>query len=164
MVKEIINQKSALVGEIKEKIEKSRAVIFVDYKGITVEKDTEIRKNFREAGLEYKVLKNTMVRRAFNELGVTDFDETLNGPTAIAFGYEDEAVTAKAINDVAVATKDAFTIKAAYVDGAKIDDATVNALAKLGSRNGVYAQLMGTLLAPIQKMAGTLQAVADKGE
>ncbi|MFI3128942.1 MAG: 50S ribosomal protein L10 [Bacillota bacterium] len=162
MAKEIINQKAELVAGIKEKIEKSRAVIFVDYKGITVDADTAIRKSFREAGLEYKVLKNTMVRRAFNEIGVTAFDETLNGPTAIAFGYEDEAQTAKAIADVAAANKNFFNVKAAYVDGQSLDEDKIKMLATLGSRAGVYAQLMGTLLAPMQKLAGTLQAVAEK--
>ncbi len=162
MEKAIITQKSELVAGIKEKIEKSRAVIFIDYKGLTVEDDTAIRKSFREQGLEYKVLKNTMVRRAFNELGFNDFDETLNGPTAIAFGYEDEAKTAKAIADVAAANKKAFNIKAAFVDGQNLDESKIKLLATLGSRAGVYAQLMGTLLAPMQKLAGTLQAVAEK--
>lgn len=162
MAKAIINQKAELVADIKAKIEKSRAVIFVDYKGITVEDDTAIRKSFREQGLEYKVLKNTMVRRAFNDMGVTAFDETLNGPTAIAFGYEDEAQTAKAISDVASANKNAFNIKGAFVDGVALDDAKIKMLSTLGSRAGVYAQLMGTLLAPVQKLAGTLQSLSEK--
>ena len=163
MANAIMNEKIQKVSDIKEKIERSKAVIMVDYIGISVEADTEIRRKFREKGVEYKVLKNSLVKRAFNELGVTDFDETLNGPTAVAFGYEDEAMTAKTLTDVAKSVKKAFEIKAAYVDGVKLSQAKIETLSTLGSRAGVYAQLMGTLLAPVQKLAGTLQAHADKG-
>ena len=89
-----LENKTQVVESIKAKITESKSVLLVDYKGLTVAQDTELRTAFRKAGVEYKVLKNTLVRKAFNELGINDFDSDLNGPTAVAFG-SDEITPAK---------------------------------------------------------------------
>lgn len=81
--------KHEIVAEIKEKIENCQSFVIVDYKGLTVAQDTEFRKEFRNNNVEYKVYKNTLVKKALNELGYTEFDEALNGPSAFAFGTED---------------------------------------------------------------------------
>ena len=81
--------KKVVVEEIKEKIQNSKSVVFVKFSGLTVAEDTELRREFRKNNVEYKVLKNTLIRRAFNDLGITDFDEDLNGPTSVAFGADD---------------------------------------------------------------------------
>ena len=92
--------KKQVVADIKEKIQNAKSVVFVKFNGLTVAEDTELRREFRKNNVEYKVLKNTLIRRAFNDLGVTDFDEDLNGPTSVAFGA-DETAAAKVIIEAA---------------------------------------------------------------
>ena len=92
---EIRKEKEAVVEEIKTKIQAAKSVVLVDYKGLTVAQDTELRCNFRKAGVEYKVYKNRLAKIAFNELGFTQFDEALEGPTAIAFSINDSVSAAK---------------------------------------------------------------------
>ena len=99
-----IEAKKQVVEDIKAKIQASKSVVLVDYKGLTVAEDTEFRNEFRKANVEYKVLKNTLVRRAFNELGVTDFDNDLNGTTAVAFG-QDELLHLKSLLTTQRSTK-----------------------------------------------------------
>ena len=99
-----LEAKKKVVEEIKEKINASKSVVFIDYKGITVAEDTELRNAFRKEGVEYKVLKNTLLRKAFNEMGVNSFDSDLNGPTSVAFG-KDEVAPAKIIVDAAKKTQ-----------------------------------------------------------
>ena len=99
-MRKAIELKSQVVSEIVEKLEKSSSAIVVDYKGLTVEEVTELRKKMREAGVEYKVYKNTLVRRAAQEVGITEFnDELLVGTNAIAFGYEDPIAPARVIKE-----------------------------------------------------------------
>ena len=93
--------KEAKVAEIKEKLEKSQAVILADYQGLTVEEDTQLRKTLRESGVEYKVYKNTLVTLAAKELGIEGISEYLEGPVAIAFGYDDATAPARILNDFA---------------------------------------------------------------
>ena len=93
--------KEAKVAEIKEKLEKANSVVLSQYQGLTVEEDTVLRKNLREAGVEYKVYKNTLVILAAKELGLEGIVEYLEGPVAIAFGYEDVTVAARVLNDFA---------------------------------------------------------------
>ena len=91
--------KRAIIDDLKEKFERCASFVIIDYKGLTVEKDTEFRAEFRKANVEYKVLKNTLVRIALNELGYKDFDAALNGPTAIAISYDDAIAPAKVVSE-----------------------------------------------------------------
>ena len=150
--------KKLVVEDIKERIQNAKSVVLVKFNGLTVAEDTELRREFRKNNVEYKVLKNTLVRRAFNELGVTDFDEDLNGPTSVAFGA-DETGAAKVIAEAVKKYEKKVEIKSAYVDGGKIDVAGVNALASMPSKEELIAKMLGSLQAPISNFVGVLSAM-----
>ena len=157
MKEALLQQKIDLVNEIKEKIENSQSIVFVDNKGMTVEQVTELRKQLRENGVDYKVYKNTMLKRAFDALGYEDVKEHLVGPSAVAFGLEDAVQPAKILVDFAK-DNDRIEIKAGFLDGKAVDVAAVETLAKLPSREVLIAQLLGGLNAPIQGLATVLSA------
>ena len=156
-----LENKKQVVEAIKEKITSAKSVVFVDYKGLTVLEDTELRNAFRKAGCEYKVLKNTMVRKAFNELGVTSFDEDLNGPTAVAFSG-DETAAAKVIVAACKKLNDKISVKSAYVDNAYVDVAGVKALSEMPSKEQLIAKMLGSMQAPITNFAGVLSGITRK--
>lgn len=153
-----LEAKKQVVEEIKEKIENSKSVVFVKFNGLTVAEDTELRRSFRENNVEYKVLKNTLIRRAFNDLGVTDFDDDLNGPTSVAFGA-DETGAAKIIMEAVKKYEDKVAVKSAYVDGGKVDENGVKALASMPSKEQLIAKMLGSLQAPISNFVGVLSAM-----
>lgn len=152
--------KKQSVAEITEKLQKSESMIVVSFTGITVEKITELRAKFREAGVEYCVLKNTLVRRALHDLGIEGLDSQLEGPSAFAFG--DAVNPAKIITDFINADKsnaNLMQVKAGLVEGNVVDNKTVAALAKLPSRDVLVAKIMGSLNAPITNFVGVLSAI-----
>ena len=153
--------KKQVVEDIKAKIQGAKSVVFIDYKGLTVAEDTEFRSEFRKADCEYKVLKNTLVRKAFNELGVNDFDADLNGPTAVAFG-KDETSASKVVVDACKKFNDKISVKSAYVDGSYVDANGVKVFASIPSREVLLAKMLGSLQSPIAGLAIALKAVADK--
>lgn len=156
MKEKTLRVKSQNVEEIKEKIGKAQSVVLVDYRGLNVEQLTELRSQYRKAGVDYKVYKNTMMRLAFKDLGLEDFNEFLKGPSAVAFGYDDPVGAAKITAEFAkINTK--LEIKAGIVDGKVIDVDGVNSLASLPSREVLVAQVLGGLNAPIQGFANVLQ-------
>ena len=150
--------KKVVVEEIKERIQNSKSVVFVKFEGLTVAQDTELRREFRKNNVEYKVLKNTLIKRAFNDLGVTDFDEDLNGPTSVAFGA-DETGAAKVIIDAVKKYDNKVTVKSAYVDGGKVDVNGVKELAAMPSKEELIAKMLGSLQAPISNFVGVLSAM-----
>lgn len=151
-----IESKKQIVQEIKEKIDKAQSVVLVDYRGLNVEEVTELRKQCREAGVEYKVYKNTLMRFAFKELGLEDFNNHLTGPNAVAFGYDDPVSPAKVTNEF---SKDhnSLEIKAGVVDGKIVGLDEIKALADLPSREVLIAQVLGGLNGPISGFANVLQ-------
>lgn len=153
-----IDAKKKIVAELTEKIKNSKSVIVVDYKGLTVIEDTELRASFRKADVEYKVLKNTLVRKAFNELGVNDFDSDLNGPTAVAFG-QDETGAAKVLAAAVKKYNEKVTVKSGYVDNSYVDVKGVDALAKMPSKEELIAKMLGSMQAPVSNFAGVLSNV-----
>ncbi len=153
-----LENKKQVVESIKAKITESKSVLLVDYKGLTVAQDTELRNAFRKAGVEYKVLKNTLVRKAFNELGVNDFDSDLNGPTAVAFG-SDEITPAKTVMAEIKKLEDKIKVKSGYVDGNRVDVAEVKALASMPSKEELVAKMLGSMQAPISNFAGVLSGI-----
>lgn len=163
MKEEKLRSKEALVEEIKEKIQGAQSIVIVNYRGLNVEEATELRRNFREANVDYKVYKNTMLRRAFNELGHENLEDIFKGPTAIAFGNDDPASAAKISSEFAK-NHNALEIKSGLVDGKVLSLEEVDALAKLPSREVLIAQVLGGLNAPIQGfanvMSGTLSGFA----
>ena len=155
--------KKQVVEDIKARIQNAKSVVFVKFEGLTVAQDTELRREFRKNNVEYKVLKNTLIRRAFNDMGITDFDEDLNGSTSVAFGV-DETQAAKVACDMCKSTNDKISVKSGYVDGAYVDAKGVKALASIPSREVLYAKLAGAMNSIIGGLAIALKAVADKNE
>mgnify|MGYP000010320086 FL=1 len=153
-----LEAKKQVVEEIKQKIQNSKSVVFVDYKGLTVAEVSELRNKFRAAGVEYKVYKNTLVRKAMNELGVTAFDNDLNGPTATAFS-PDETAAAKIFAEAVKAMPEKIIPKSAYVDNAYVDAKGIKALASMPSKEELIAKMLGSMQAPISNFAGVLSAM-----
>jgi len=150
-----LEEKKQLVEELKTKINDAASVILVDYKGLTVAQDTELRKALREANVEYRVLKNRLMQKAFNELGYSDYDEALNGPTAVAFANGDPVAPAKILLE-SVDKYKKMTIKCGMVEGSYIDLNGVKELATLPPKEVLVAKLLGTLEAPISGLARVL--------
>lgn len=159
----VLEAKKAKVEKLTEIIKNSVSGVLVDYKGITVEEDTKLRKELREAGVNYFVEKNTMLLRAFKECGIEGFEEALNGTTALAVSNDDQTAPARILGKFAEQAGDEkFNLKAGYVEGEVYDQAGVTALSKIPSKDTLLAQLVGSLQGPLQKLAATLNAVADK--
>ena len=156
MKEQTLQVKSGNIEEIKAKIGKAQSMVLVDYRGLNVAQLTELRSQYRQAGVEYKVYKNSMMRFAFKDLGLEDFNEFLKGPSAVAFGYDDPVSAAKITSQFAK-TNDKLEIKAGIVDGKVIDIDGVKSLAELPSKEVLIAQVLGGFNAPIQGFANVLQ-------
>ena len=157
----ILQQKQQLVAELAEKFKTAAAGVLVDYCGLTVAEDTELRNKLREAGVEYSVVKNTLTKRAANEAGYSDFDEILNGPTALALSFDDVVAPAKVLADFAK-DHEVMTIKAGFMEGKAMSLEEIDALAKIPSKDTLYAMLAGGLNATIAGLARALNAVAEQ--
>ena len=156
--------KKAVVEEIKGKIEASKSVVLVNYNKRTVLEVTDLRNRFRNASCEYKVYKNTLVRKAFDELGVTDFDNDLNGTTAFVFCPDETSgcsLLAKAVKENP-ALDEKVVPKSAYVNGAYVDKAGIKKLASIPSREVLIAKMLGCLQAPVANLAYVLNAIAGQ--
>jgi large subunit ribosomal protein L10 len=138
--------------------------VLVEYKGLTVEKATELRNKCREAGVEYKVYKNTLMRFAFEELGYNDMSVNLEGPNAIALSYDDEVSAAKVTNDFAKTSNDTITLKAGIAEGKIMNADEVKALASVPSREILLGQLAGVLQGNIRNLAYMLDQISKKDE
>lgn len=171
--KAIMTMKEQLVEEIKQKIQNSSSVVIVGYQGMTAEQDTALRAELRKSGVEYKVLKNRLVRIALNELGYTEFDSVLEGPNAVAFSPASDPVAAAKILCETASKNKMLVLKAGIVDGVAIDVNGVKELASLPSKEVLVAKVLGMLQAPItgfvRVLNGTigglaiaLKAIADK--
>mgnify|MGYP004503827957 FL=1 len=159
---QVLEQKKKVVADLVGSIKAAQAGVLVDYRGITVEQDTKLRKQLREAGVEYKVVKNTLTRFAANELGFQELDEQLNGPTALAISDTDPVAPAKIISDFAKEAE-TISIKAGFLDGKVISLDEIKQLASTPSRDVLIAKIMGSLNAPVSKLVRTLQALVDNG-
>lgn len=161
MSKEVLEAKKQIVEEFKEKYNKSKSVIFINYKGINVEQDTKLRKNFREKNVEYKIYKNRLIKIALDELGVTNYDaKYLDGTTSVAFG-EDEVGAATVLYN-AIKDFKILETKFGIVNGEVVDAAQIEALSKIPSKEVLIAQLLGMLNAPVAALARVLDAIAKK--
>ena len=157
----ILQQNQQAVAELTEKFKTAASGVFVDYCGLSVAEDTELRNKLREAGVDYAVVKNTITKRAANEAGFTEFDEILNGPTALAFSFDDVVAPAKVLADFAK-THEVMTLKAGFMDGKAMTLEEVDALSKIPSKDTLYAMLAGGLNACIAGLARALNAVAEQ--
>lgn len=157
----VLEAKQALVAELSAKIADSVAGVVVDYSGTTVADDTVLRKELREAGIEYFVVKNTILGRAIAGTDLEDMKSVLEGTTALAISKEDHVAAARILQKFADA-HDNFKIKAGYLDGKVVDVATIEALAKLPSKEVLLATVLGAFQAPIAAFARAVQAIVDK--
>ena len=154
-----------IVAQLKERMEGAKAIVLVDYKGISVEQVNQLRNQYREAKVDYLVQKNTLVKIALNDLGITELDEYLQGPTAIAICKDEEVAPAKVlvkfIKDV-MEEAQFPSFKAGLVAGQVFDQAQLLELAKLPSREELLAKIMGSLNAPLSNFLNVSQGVARK--
>ena len=159
----VLESKKAVVAALEEPLKGAASGVLVDYSGITVEQDTELRNELRKNGVTYNVVKNTMVRRALDESGLSALDDVLHGNTSLATGSEDPIAPIKVIADYAKKMGDEkFHIKAAFMEGKVLSEAEIAQLAQLTSKKDLYAQLVGVLLAPIATLAAVVEAIATK--
>lgn len=162
MSKSAVEIKQQVVNEITEKFKNASSLVVVDYRGLKVEEANELRAKFKEAGCDYKVYKNTLVRRAAKELGYDQLDEVnLVGPNAIAFGYADPVAPARILSDF-MKTHPAIELKMGIVEGEFYDAAKVKALSEVPSREVLIAKLLGSFKAPLSNFAYLLDAVAKQ--
>lgn len=152
---QVLSQKQAQVDEIKEKIEAAKSIVLMNYHGLNVGEVTELRDKFRAEEVDYKVYKNTLMRRAFTELGYEGLYEILKGPSSIAFSMADAVPAAKIASEFAK-DHEALEIKSGVLDGKVISTDMIESLAKLPSREVLIAQVLGGLNAPIQGLANVL--------
>lgn len=164
MNQSVLEQKKQVVSDIAEKLKSAKSVVLVEYKGLTVEKVSELRNKCREAGVEYKVYKNTLMRFAFKELGYEDFNVNLEGPNAIALSFNDEVSAAKVTNDFAKTSNETLKIKAGIAEGKIMNAAEVVALANVPTREVLLGQLAGVLQGNIRNLAYMLDQISKKGE
>ncbi len=157
----VLAEKQAIVEQLAEKIQKATAGVLVDYKGITVEEDTALRRECRESSVDYAVIKNTMLRFAFNKTGLEELDGLLNGTTSLALA-DDPVTPARVMADYAKKLGDKFEIKGGFMDGKVVDLATINSLAAIPPLPILQAQVLGTMLAPITGLAVVLKQIAEK--
>ncbi|MGP0580011.1 50S ribosomal protein L10 [Paenibacillus peoriae] len=159
----VIQAKQEAVEVVAAKLRESVTTVVADYRGLNVAQVTELRKQLRETGIEFQVLKNTLLRRATAAAELTELDAVLTGPTAIAFGKDDAVSAAKILNDFAK-KNNALELKGAVVEGRVIGVEEIKALAELPSREGLLSMLLSVLQAPVRNFALAVKAVAEKEE
>ncbi len=151
-------EKVAVVAEVRERLSASGATILTEYRGLKVSELAQLRRSVREAGGDYRIYKNTLVRFAARDLGITDLEAMLTGPTAITFVDGDAAAAAKALRDFS-RTNPLLVVKGGLLGTKVVDAAAAKALADLPSRDVLLSQIAGLLQAPLQQMANLLEAV-----
>ena len=158
-----IEAKKQIVQEIADKFKASKSTIVVDYRGLNVAEVTELRKQLRDAGIDFEVYKNTLTRLAAESAEIAELNSVLTGPNAIAFSNEDVIAPAKILNDFAK-KHEALEIKAGVIEGNVASVEEVKALAELPSREGLLSMLLSVLQAPIRNLALATKAVAEQKE
>ncbi len=156
-----VELKQPIVDQISAEIKDAQSAVLVDYRGLTVEQDTQLRKQLREAGVLYKVYKNTMMKRAFEGTVFAGLEEYLDGPSAIAISTEDATSPAKIICDFAKEAK-ALEVKAGVVEGAVYTAEEVIELSKIPSREVLLSKLLGSIQSPITNFARVIKQIAEK--
>ncbi|MDY6067380.1 MAG: 50S ribosomal protein L10 [Candidatus Faecousia sp.] len=159
----VLESKKAVVEALSAKIKEATSVVFVDYKGISVAQDTELRKQFREAGVEYSVVKNTLTNFAAKDAGY-DFAEILNGTTAMASTTGDPIAPARIVCEFAKKNKNTLSIKGGVVEGSVLSADQLNGFGELPSKNALVASVLGTFLAPISSLAFVLDQIREQKE
>ncbi|MDR1567226.1 MAG: 50S ribosomal protein L10 [Streptococcaceae bacterium] len=163
MSEAIIAKKAAIVEEVTEKFAAAASAVIVDSRGLTVEEVTNLRKQLRDNGIEFKVIKNSILRRAAQKQGLEGLEEVFSGPTAVAFSNEDVVAPAKILNDFAGTVKN-LEIKGGIIEGKVSSVEEIIALAKLPNKDGLLSMLLSVLQAPVRNVAYAVNAVAEAKE
>ncbi len=161
----VLSEKQAIVSALVDRIKASGSGVFVDYKGITVAEDTALRGELRKNEVEYSVIKNTLCRRAVNELGMNELESILNGTTSLATSTADPIAPFRVLGEYAKKFGDSkFIVKAGYMDGNVLSQQEISEISALPSMDALYAKVLGTMIAPITSLAVVLgQIVEQKG-
>lgn len=159
----VLEQKKQLVQEITEKLQDSQSTILVDYRGLDVAEVTQLRKELREAGVDFKVYKNTMARRAAKDANLNELIEQLVGPTAIAFSNEDVVAPAKILSKFAE-EHEALEIKTGVIEGKVVTLDEIKELGNLPNYEGMVSMLLSVLQAPVRNFAYATKAIAEQKE
>lgn len=156
-----VELKQPVIDEIKGYAANAKSAVLVDYRGLTVAEDTALRKELREAGVVYKVYKNTFMKRAFEGTDFAQLDQLLDGPSAVAFSTEDATAPARILNKAAKAMP-ALEFKGGVVEGTYYDQEGIKAIASIPSREELISKLLGSLQSPITNLARVLNQIAEK--
>jgi len=151
----VLERKKQVVQELSESIKSAKSIVFADYRGLTVEQDTELRSALRKAGVEYKVVKNTLTKLAANENGLNDLEPHFNGPTSMAFSDQDVIAPAKVMVEYAK-KYEKLELKAGVIEGNIFDVKGIEAIASLPSKEELLAKAMGSLMSPITGLVNVL--------
>ena len=157
-----VELKQPIVQAIAEDVKDAASVVLVDYRGLTVAQDTELRKQLRDAGIVYKVCKNTMMKRAFEGTELAALEEHLEGPSAIAISKDDATAPARILCKFAKDAK-ALELKAGVIEGTVYDVDGLTELSKIPSREELLAKLLGSMQSPITNLARVLNQIAEQG-
>ena len=160
----VLSEKQAIVEALAERIKGAEAGVFVDYRGITVAQDTQLRAELRDNGVEYNVVKNTLARFAVDKVGLNGLDHVLHGTTSLATSATDPILPIRIISEYAKKFGNVFEIKAGFMDGQVLTDEQMAEIAELPSKDALYSKVLGTMLAPITSLAVCLgQILEQKG-
>lgn len=157
----ILENKKQRVNQLANELKDAQSIVLADYMGLNVAQDTEMRTAFREAGVIYRVIKNSVISRAFDQLGIDGFTDELTGPTAIAYSVDDIVLAPKLTKQYADKIKK-FEIKGGIMEGAKVDLEQILKLASIPDQQTLYGQLVSGLIFPVTSLAMTLNALAEK--
>ena len=160
----VLSEKQAIVAALTERIKNASAGVFVDYRGINVAQDTELRTELRKNDVEYSVIKNTLTRFALDDCGLKEIDPILNGTTSLATSTGDPIAPFRIISDYSKKLNDVFNIKAAFMDGKVLSESEIEEISALPSKEALYSQVFGTMLAPITSLAVVLNQILEQKE
>lgn len=160
----VLSEKQAVVAQLVDTLKNAPSGVLVNYEGITVSEDTQLRNELRKANVHYSIVKNTLVRRALDDAGLSELDDVLHGTTSLAVGTDEDPIApmrviqkfAKSLGD------DRFHMKAGFMDGKVLPLEDLTALAELPPKDQMLAQLLGMMLAPLTSLAVVLKAIAEK--
>ena len=158
----VLSEKQAIVAALTERIKNASSGVFVDYRGINVAQDTELRTELRKNDVEYSVIKNTLTRFALDDCGLKEIDPILNGTTSLATSTGDPIAPFRIISDYSKKLNDMFNIKAAFMDGKVLNETEIAEISALPSKEALYSQVFGTLLAPITSLAVVLNQILEQ--
>lgn len=160
--KAILSEKQAVVDALAERLQGAQGGVLVDYRGINVAQDTELRRDLRAENVEYTVVKNTLTKLAMQKIGLAGLEDQLNGTTSLATSAEDPLVPLYKLTKFSEKMGDLFSIKGVFIDGQVLDTAAVAELSSMPSRDALYSRVLGTMLAPITSLAVVLNQVLEQ--